>query len=249
MEFIEKKLDGNLLVDTDEKDDNKPEPNVTSVTLHNSPAKKFKLSDLFKLRGPSCGIIVVDNFYNNAQNTRDYILTQEFSVKGNYPGRRTVSYANEHLKSIIQEYVRPFGGNITEFPIPDNDVDTKKEVYNGSFQYTTSRDRSWIHTDSWNNWAGVLYLTPDAPLSSGTAFYRFKNGEYSEEDTKILKTKEQTDNYSQDLTKWELVDRVGNVFNRLILFNSKRFHMSMDYFGNNKENGRLFQVFFFSTER
>ena len=29
-------------------------------------------------------------------------------------------------------------------------------------------DRSWIHTDSWNNWAAVLYLTPDAPESSGT---------------------------------------------------------------------------------
>ena len=134
-----------------------------------------------------------------------------------------------------------------DFPIPCNE---KTEcVYNGSFQYTTSRDRSWIHTDSWNNWAGVVYMTPDAPLSAGTAFYRFKNGEYNEEDTKILNTKVDTDKSSQDLTKWELVDRVGNVFNRLILFNSKRFHMSMDYFGDTKENGRLFQVFFFSTEK
>jgi len=247
MEFIEKKLDGNLLVDTNENDDieyNK------QYLLNNKNISQNKLSDIFKLRGPSCGLIVVDNFYNNAQNTREYILTQEFSVKGNYPGRRTISYANEHLKSIIQEYVRPFGGNITEFPIPDKNINSdKKDIYNGAFQYTTAHDRSWIHTDSWNNWAGVLYLTPDAPLSAGTAFYRFKNGEYSEEDVKILNTKEETDKSSQDLTKWELVDRVGNVFNRLILFNSKRFHMSMDYFGNNKENGRLFQVFFFSTER
>ena len=66
---------------------------------------------------------------------------------------------------------------------------------------------------------------------------------------KILNNKAETDKYSQDLTKWELVDRVGNVFNRLILFNSKRYHMSMDYFGDSKENGRLFQVFFFNTER
>jgi hypothetical protein len=34
-----------------------------------------------------------------------------------------------------------------------------------------------------------------------------------------------------------------------LFFNSNRFHMSMDYFGDTKENGRLFQVFFFSTER
>jgi hypothetical protein len=131
----------------------------------------------------------------------------------------------------------------------DSSKTEEKAIYNGSFQYTTSRERSWIHADGWNNWAGVLYLTPDAPLSAGTAFYRFKNGEYSEEDAALLNTTEQTDNCSQDLTKWELVDRVGNVFNRLILFNSKRFHMSMDYFGDTKENSRLFQVFFFSTER
>ena len=51
------------------------------------------------------------------------------------------------------------------------------------------------------------------------------------------------------MTKWKIVDSVGNVFNRLILFNSNKFHMSQDYFGDSKENGRLFQVFFFSTER
>jgi hypothetical protein len=262
MEFIEKQLNGNLLVDLDDsmnnennetknlKNKNSEHNNTKTRALLNSIISSNKLTEVFKHRPPACGLIVVDNFYNNAQNTRDYILTQEFLVRGNYPGQRTISYANEHLRDIIQKYVQPFGGKITEFPMPDeSDINnTKKEVYNGSFQYTTSRDRSWVHTDSWNNWAGVLYLTPDAPLSAGTAFYRFKNGEYTEEDTRILDTKEETDKYSQDLTKWELVDKVGNVFNRLILFNSKRFHMSMDYFGDTKENGRLFQVFFFSTE-
>lgn len=250
MEFIEKKLDGNLLVDTDKNTD--IIETKQSIIYNETVIKSNILKDTFKTRGPCCGLIVVDNFYNNAQNTRDYILTQEFSVRGNYPGQRTVSYANEHLKEIIQSYVSPFGGKIIEFPIPDTNTNTnadKKDIYNGSFQYTTSRDRSWIHTDSWNNWAGVVYMTPDAPLSAGTAFYRFKNGEYNEEDAKILNTKVDTDKSSQDLTKWELVDRVGNVFNRLILFNSKRFHMSMDYFGDTKENGRLFQVFFFSTEK
>ena len=53
---------------------------------------------------------------------------------------------------------------------------------------------------------------------------------------------------SQDYTKWEMVDKIGNVFNRLILYRSNNFHVSLDYFGTNKENGRLFQVFFFNTE-
>jgi hypothetical protein len=92
-------------------------------------------------------------------------------------------------------------------------------------------------------------MTPNAPLSSGTAFYKFNDGAACELDRNILENSVETDTYSQDMTKWQQVDKVGNVFNRLILFNSKRFHMSMDYFGDSKENGRLFQVFFFSTEK
>ena len=251
MDFVETQLNGNLLVDI-VKDEIKPlDKSSTSKSLKDKKEdkKNDKLKEAFQLRGPSCGLIVVDNFYNNAQGTRDFILTQDFSVRGNFPGQRTISYANQHLRDIIQAYVGPFGGKITEFPMPSTSKTDDKAIYNGSFQYTTSRERSWIHTDGWNNWAGVLYLTPDAPLSAGTAFYRFKNGEYSEEDAALLNTKDQTDKCSQDLTKWEQVDKVGNVFNRLILFNSKRFHMSMDYFGDTKENSRLFQVFFFSTER
>jgi hypothetical protein len=200
-------------------------------------------------RNPSCGLIVIDNFYCNALDTRNYILTQEFSVRGNYPGQRTISYANEHLKETIQKYVEPFGGKITDFPIPNQDGSNADKIYNGSFQYTTSRDRSWVHIDGFNNWAGVLYLTPDAPLSSGTSFYKFDDGTTCKRDMELLENKEDIDRCSQDLTKWEKVDQVGNVFNRLILFNANRFHMSMDYFGDTKENGRLFQVFFFSTER
>ena len=90
-------------------------------------------------------------------------------------------------------------------------------------------------------------MTPDAPLSAGTAFYKFRDGSMSSIDGKILDNQKDTDKWSQDFTKWELVDKVGNVFNRLVLFNSTRYHMSMDYFGDCKENGRLFQVFFFST--
>ena len=211
--------------------------------------KYKKLFDDIKIRKPSCGLIVIDNFYNNPHDTRKYILTQNFKVRGNYPGQRTISYANQHLKDIIQEYITPFGGKITDFPMPDETNKDNNNIYNGAFQFTTSRDRSWIHIDGHNNWAGVLYMTPNAPLSSGTSFYNFHDGTTCKRDMEILENKEEIDKYSQDLTKWKKVDEVGNVFNRLILFNSNRFHMSMDYFGDSKENGRLFQVFFFSTER
>jgi hypothetical protein len=212
--------------------------------------QKYKmLFDDIQIRTPNCGLIVIDNFYTNAVETRDYILTQEFKVRGNYPGQRTHSFATQHLKDIIQEYVLPYGGKITGFPMPDETNKDNNNIYNGAFQYTTSSDRSWIHVDGFNNWGGVLYMSPNAPITSGTSFFKFYDGTSCKKDMEMLDNNPETDKFSQDMTKWVVIDSIGNVFNRLILFNSNRFHMSQDYFGDSKENGRLFQVFFFSTEK
>ena len=73
--------------------------------------------------------------------------------------------------------------------------------------------------------------------------YKISGDRYKNEDIVDL-----NDTHSQDFTQWEVVDRIGNIFNRLILFNSKQFHMSVDYFGLNKFDARLFQVFFFNVE-
>lgn len=201
-----------------------------------------------KIKKQNCGLIIIDNFYSNPEQVREFVLKQDFFVEGNFPGKRTKSFANEQLKETIQKYIDPFGGKIIEFPMPENNSVTNK-IYNGSFQYTTSRDRSWIHIDNFNNWAGIIFLTPNAPPSSGTGFFRFMDGTSNEDEMIQNNSKANIDSLCQDMTKWKLIDNAGNVFNRLILFNSKRYHMSMDYFGNSKENGRLFQVFFFSTEK
>jgi hypothetical protein len=192
-----------------------------------------------------CKIIVIDNFYENPCEIREFILKQDFLVVGNYPGKRTESYANQQVKNTIQKYIEPYGGKITIFPTKSTN---DSNIYNGSFQYTTSRDRSWIHVDSFNNWAGILYLTPNAPLSSGTNFYEYHDGTRDKTDMINNNNEIEINHCSQDLTKWKLVDSIGNKFNRLVLFRSDMFHMSGDYFGDCKENGRLFQVFFFSTE-
>jgi len=48
-----------------------------------------------------------------------------------------------------------------------------------------------------------------------------------------------------DPSVFECVDVVGNIYNRLILFDSRMIHAASAYFGDMKENGRLFQLFFF----
>jgi len=177
-------------------------------------------------------LIVIDDFYSNPHEVRDHALSQDFHVEGNYPGKRTNSFLSSEIKKAIQYY-------LPELVKDWNDYDTTS--YSGAYQICTSRERTWIHTDSYNNWAGVLYLTPDAPVSGGTAFYKHRA-------SNDVYTVEGDHGYdSQDYTKWEQVDFVGNVFNRLVLFNSKRYHASVDYFGKDLNDGRLIQVFFLST--
>ena len=186
--------------------------------------------------------LTIDNFYANPMEVREFALKQEFKVRGNYPGQRTESFLTDNTKQKMREILYPFAGEITWWG----------GEYTGAYQYTTAKDRSWIHSDATTDWAGVCYLTPDAPLSAGTGLFRLKeNGlrawryaDHTDEENKNgLHNK-----YSQDYTKWEMVDRIGNVYNRLILYRGDLFHVSLDYFGTDKYDGRLFQTFFFNTE-
>ena len=177
--------------------------------------------------------ICIDDFYEDPDSVRAFALEQDYETSGNYPGIRTVPHMTDSVEQIITDAI-----NL-------NQTYDFGRQYCGSFQYTTAYDRSWIHADGTTEWAGVLYLTPDAPPSAGTGFFKFKEGGY----TRYTGDKDMDkyiDKCSQDLTKWEKITEVANVYNRLILYDATQFHMSLDYFGTDKNNGRLFQTFFFS---
>ena len=187
--------------------------------------------------------LTIDNFYSNPMDVREFALRQEFKVRGNYPGQRTESFLSDATKKTLRDILYPFAGEITNWG----------GEYTGSFQYTTASDRSWIHADSTTDWAAVCYLTPDAPLTAGTGIFRHKetgwsNFDYKNNDSEYLR-QAPPGHDSQDYTKWEMVDRIGNVFNRLIMYRADNYHVSLDYFGKDMYDGRLFQVFFFNTER
>ena len=105
---------------------------------------------------------------------------------------------------------------------------------------------SWIHRDL-TEWSAVVYMTPDAPCDGGTNTYIHKQLKIEKESEgtpeQIKKLNEDSINYDN----WCMVDSIGNKFNRCILFKGKRSHQSGKYFGTNKENGRLFQTYFFDT--
>ena len=189
--------------------------------------------------------LTIDNFYADPMQVREFALKQEYKVRGNYPGQRTESFLTDSIKQKLRDILYPFAGEITNWG----------GEYTGSFQYTTAADRSWIHADSTTDWAAVCYLTPDAPVTAGTGIYKHKATGWMHYDYKMA---ENDPNYNklappgddtQDYTKWELVDRVGNVFNRLIMYRADNYHVSLDYFGKDLHDGRLFQVFFFNTEK
>ena len=49
--------------------------------------------------------IIVDDFYNDPHETREFALQQEFNVIGNYPGFRSKPFYNESVVNLIQDIV------------------------------------------------------------------------------------------------------------------------------------------------
>jgi hypothetical protein len=177
--------------------------------------------------------LVIDNVYEDPDFVREFALKQEFNYHPNYhKGRRTDKVFNFlEIKELIENKLNIKIKNWNEFGT------------NGCFQYCVSGDQLVYHYDS-QDYAGVLFLTKDAPPQTGTTFYRSKytkkmkvdNGE----DSIVFK------NGFLDPTEFDVVDVVGNVYNRLVIFDAKLIHAASCYFGNNINNGRLFQLFFFN---
>jgi hypothetical protein len=194
--------------------------------------KKFKIN---KLSGYIPSFVVVDNFYQNVDSIRELALSQTFEYHINYhKGKRTEDvFRFEGLKESFE--------SILNCKI----INWDKYGVNACFQYCIGGDQLVYHYDG-QEYAGIIFLTPNPPPQSGTSFYRSihtKNMKCQDDDSIVFK------NGYLDPTEFEAVDVVGNKYNRLVLFDAKMFHAASGYFGTNINNGRLFQLFFFDLER
>ncbi len=185
------------------------------------------------------GLYIIDDFYNNPDEVRENALKLDFSVGGNYPGLRTKPEPIEQREYIKSWFEQIMNKQITHFD----------GGYNTAFQFTKEEDNTWIHHDD-TTWAGVLYLTPNPPIESGTALYRHKETGISMWDG--VKDSDSDFNYSEedttDQSKWDRLVTIGNVYNRLILYRGFYYHRSdLPGFGKDKYDGRLFQPFFFDS--
>lgn len=187
----------------------------------------------------SPSVVVVDNFYDSPDIIRRFALQHNFYENpDNYKGVRTKErHAPKELKAAFEKLI---GQSITE--------SWEAHQYNGCFQATSAENQQVYHCDG-NTWAGVIYLTPDAPLNSGTRTHRSKATGMTDALTASSAQKEITFSSGfYDSTKFDILDNIGNVYNRLVLFKSTKIHSAGDYFGMNMMDGRLVHLFFFDTE-
>ena len=185
--------------------------------------------------------IIIDNFYQNPDAVRERALNLDFNRNADYyPGRRSKPESEDisiKLREAFQQILH-------------KEIYNWFNRYNTGFQYTIAGDMSWTHHDS-TKWAGVIYLSPDAPIETGTGTFRLKESKVGEWDGV---NNSDSDFNGEDILKWdnnylwEATNLAGNYYNRLVLYKGWTYHRSLvPGFGTGKENGRLFQNFFFDV--
>jgi hypothetical protein len=204
------------------------------VTLETAVARP--LGTLFNINAQP-GFWVVDDFYANPDEIRELALRQEYEV--NHDGQ--LGYIGTRTR---QQFL--FDGLKEQFEHIMNRRIIRWEDHgmNGRFQYNVAGEPLVFHCDD-QAWAGMLYLTPNAPYASGTRTHALKGTDIRHRDQPRIKECFLPGSRNFDGTRFETVDQLGNVYNRLVIFNAGYLHSAVDYFGFNKDNCRLWQMFFF----
>lgn len=199
-------------------------------------------------------VAIIENFYEDPATIRKFALAQKFTyckevpnIEYVYPGGRTqdLSILNKNLfDKICTKLVSVFH---------NAEHDMMRWLITTSFQSVSEEySQGVIHTDHNTVFAGVLYLTPEAPLNGGTSLFK-KNKNFDEikyqralvdNDTRF-----KTGEIAMDTSYHSMFDeivRVNNVYNTLIIYEGRHFHAANEFFGKTLEDSRLAQVFFVS---
>ncbi len=208
--------------------------------------------------------MVIDDFYDNPHEVRRIALGMDYpepEIVENFPGRNSaqimeVGGLDQGISRIVNEPLIAFKENPSS---------------HGRFRVSLAGEdanrRSNVHSDVLVNadgnapalyWSGIVYLTLPEHCQGGTEFYRHKPtgmdraplyeqelkefgaASYPEAADRIMNAD------SKDPDKWEHLLTIPMRFNRLVLLRPWMWHTAGISFGDNKENGRLVQLFFFA---
>ena len=177
-------------------------------------------------------VVIVDDFLLDPDSVRALALRQAYAKMGS-AGKRSAEAFRHLMDPAIFETLlyRKLSKPWDHYPI------------NGRFQFCTAEDPLVYHADEQSH-AGIIFLTPDAPIESGLSLVRSRvTG--ARESSKDVNSGATYGNNLLDSTKWETVDKIGNIYNRLVLWNGRLNHAPSCYFGTELSNARLFWMFFF----
>ena len=197
-------------------------------------------------------IRVADDFYPNPEAVRRRALAMTYTEPENLVGWRTRCYQPRGIKERIEKRFS------LRIPYWEEDVDAI-EACNGVFFTSYAKgDRAetvGIHYDDPLTWVMFLiYLTPNAPYEAGTSLWQHKStgltkppspGEARRLGSTVEKLLAILERDSRIRSRWREIDRVGNVFNRAVMFPGGFYHSASRHFGSGPADGRIYQSFHF----
>lgn len=195
---------------------------------------KLPIYNANKANHPLAGSVVCkNNFFNNPDKVLALSKKQIYEKTERFPGRRTINLL-ESTDPDTKEFAVFFAKKIAREVFPR----ISEFVIHISFHMNElypddEANIGWIHNDD-VTLAGLVYLNPkETNFSSGTSIFLKKQAEnFTVPDFQSRKifntTSVVTEEYKQDLKNnhsyFEETIRVGNVYNRLIAYDSNLWH-------------------------
>ncbi|HYR27832.1 MAG TPA: hypothetical protein VEU30_05170 [Thermoanaerobaculia bacterium] len=197
-------------------------------------------------------IRVADDFYPNPGAVRKRALSMTYTEPEHLVGWRTKCYQPRGIKERIEQ---KFSVAVTKWDDNLDDIAGCNGVFFTSYAKGDRGETVGIHYDDPLAWVMFLiYLTPNAPYDAGTSLWQHRATGLctppSPSDAKRLgstvdKLLATLERDSRIRSRWVEIDRVGNVFNRAVMFPGGFYHSASRHFGSGFEDGRIYQSFHF----
>jgi hypothetical protein len=195
---------------------------------------------------------VVDDFYPAPDKVRQKALDLPYSEPENLVGWRTEAYQPKGIKQLIE---KKFRLSIKFWEDDLKAIESCNGVFFSAYATGSRAETVGVHYDEPATWMMLLiYLTPNAPFETGTSLWQHrKTGLSSRPTSKDVErlgiSREQLgeilERDARIRNRWTEIDRVGNVYNRAVVFPSGLLHSASKHFGSGRLNGRLYQSFHF----
>tara|TARA_R110002012_G_scaffold315388_1_gene529160 strand:+ start:662 stop:1435 length:774 start_codon:yes stop_codon:yes gene_type:complete len=221
--------------------------------------------------------VVVDDFFTDPDDVVKFGHSLELrDYEVGFPGRRTHNLNKTHssfAKALMQKIFSVYFSDPSKISCETPSIKFQL-IPKFSENKEDFRNTGWVHKDVTtvrNKLAGVIYLTPNAQLETGTSIVKVKKGcesyldGYNKLDSnqlpmsswfvehkaqKGVPLKHEREKVAKDKEKWngyfEPVTVVGNIYNRIILFDGNEFHCANKYH-HEDEGERFIIVFFFNN--